>query len=154
MINGATTMCTTDRKGEQHMSMPTDVPPFRPSNQWYEDWPFGVDTLVQIEARITGAAADRAVNAFLEPLTHDTNAECANGRRFYYWGGFTVEPAPLTNKGGWRLVLASAGEDGFDSLESAADALVDKLRATPGEVRLVWHELPATRSPGAEPQDG
>lgn len=136
------------------MAKSTDIPPFEPSSEWYEDWPFGVDTLVQAEARVADAAADRAVNTFLELLTRDTDADRANGSRFYYWGGFTVEPAPLTNKGGWRLVLASAGEDGFDSLESAADDLVDKRRATPGEVRLVWHELPATRAPGAEPQDG
>ena len=134
------------------MAKSTDIPLFEPSSEWYEDWPFGVDTLVQAEARVADAAADRAVNTSLELLTRDTDADRANGSRFYYCG-FTVEPAPLTNKGGWRLVLASAGEDGFDSLESAADDLVDKLRATPGDVRLVWNELPATRVPRAKPQD-
>lgn len=112
-----------------------------------------MDTLVQVEAHITGAAADRAVNAFLGTLAHDSDADRANGSRVHYWGGFTVESAPIPDEDGWKLVLASAGEDGFDSLESAADDLVDKLRATPGEVRLVWHELPVTRAPGAEPQD-
>lgn len=136
------------------MARSTDIPPFRPSIKWYEDWPFGVDTLVQVEARVAGAAATRAVESFLEQLTFDRDADGVDGVRHHYWGGFTVESAPLADKGGWRLVLASAGEDGFDSLESAADDLVDKLRATPGEVRLVWHELPATRAPGAEPQDG
>ncbi|BAU95410.1 hypothetical protein N24_1148 [Corynebacterium suranareeae] len=136
------------------MSKSTEIPSFRPSSEWYENWPFGVDTLVQVEARITGAAADRAVNAFLESLTHDTDSDCVDGVRLHYWGGFTVESSPLADKGGWRLVLASAGEDGFDSVESAANDLVDKLRATPGEVRLSWHELSATRAPGAEPQDG
>ncbi|BAF54097.1 hypothetical protein [Corynebacterium glutamicum] len=134
--------------------MPTDIPPFRPSSQWYEDWPFGVDTLVRVEARITGAAADRAVSVFLEPLTHDTDADRADGVRLHYWGGFTVESSALIDENGWRLVLASAGEDGFDSVESAADDLFDKLRATPGEVRLLWHELPATRAPGAELYEG
>ncbi len=135
------------------MTRPTEIPPFRPSSQWYEDWPFGVDTLVQAEARVIGFAADRAVESFLEPLTLDTDSDRVDGVRLHDWGGITVESAPLTDKGGWRLVLSSAGEDGFDSLESAANDLVDKLRAMPGEVRLVWRELPATRAPGAEPCD-
>lgn len=46
----------------------TDIPSFRPSSEWSEDWPFDVDTRVRIEARVTGPAADRAVEAFLEPL--------------------------------------------------------------------------------------
>ena len=135
------------------MTQITDIPQFQPRSEWYEGWSFGVDTLVQVEARIAGTAADRAVNAFLESLTHDTDADRVDGVRLHYWGGFTVESAASIDENGWRLVLASAGEDGFDSLVSAADDLVDKLRATPGEVRLVWHELPVTRAPGAEPQD-
>src|SRR5699024_11252496 len=101
------------------MAKSTDIPPLEPSSEWYEDWSFGVDTLVQVEARVAGAAADRAVNTFLEPLTRDTDADHANGSRFYYWGGFTVESAPLTNKGGWRLVLASArSEEHTSELQS------------------------------------
>ncbi|HJG80154.1 MAG TPA: hypothetical protein K8V08_07055, partial [Brevibacterium senegalense] len=126
-------------------------PSFRPSSEWYEDWPFDVDTSVQVEARVTCSAADRAVEVFLEPLTHDPGADSASGSRVHYWGGFTVESAPVADGGGWRIVLTSAGEDGFNSLESAADDLVDVLRATPGEVRLVWRELPATRVSDAGP---
>lgn len=127
------------------MAEANEIPSFRPSSEWYEDWPFGVDTSVQVEVCVTGAAADRAVAAFLEPLTHDPDDEGAGGARIHYWGGFTVESVPLADGDGWQIVLASAGEGGFDSLESAADALVEALRATPGEVRLAWRELPATR---------
>ncbi|GAA1153383.1 hypothetical protein [Ornithinicoccus hortensis] len=146
-------MTITDRHGEWHMAEATEIPSFRPSSDWYEDWPFGVDTSVQVEACVTGSAADRAVEAFLEPLTRDPGADGAGGVRVHYWGGFTVESAPLTDEDGWRIVLASAGEDGFDSLETAADALVDALRGTPGEVRLAWHELPATRVTEADQGD-
>ncbi|MGO1560915.1 hypothetical protein CZ771_02845 [Actinomycetales bacterium JB111] len=110
-----------------------------------------MDTSVQVEARVTGAAAERAVEAFLEPLTHDPAADGAGGVRVHHWGGFTVESAPAADGDGWRLVLASAGEDGFDSVEGAADSLVDALRATPGEVRLSWRALPATRVTDADP---
>ena len=85
------------------------------------------------------------MEAFLEPLTHDPSADSAGGTRIHYWGGFAVESAAIANGDGWRIVLASAGEDGFDSVESAAGQLVDALRETPGEVRLAWRELPATR---------
>ena len=86
------------QNGEKYMARPTEIPSFRPSIQWYEDWPFGADTLVQLEARITGTAADSAVNAFLEPLTQDAHSDRANGSRFYYWGGFTVESAALIDE--------------------------------------------------------
>lgn len=45
-------------------------------------------------------------------------------------------------------VLASAGEDGFDFLMSATADLVESLCKTPGDVRLTWHELPASRASG------
>lgn len=96
------------------MAETTNVPPFRPSNQWYEGWPFGVETLVQFEARITGSTADLALASFLGPLTHDpATADHAKGNRVHFWGWFTVESTPLTEEGGWMLGLASAGENGF-----------------------------------------
>lgn len=51
------------------------------------------------------------------------------------------------------IVLESSGQDGSSSLQGAADDLADVLRSTPGEVRLDWRELPATRAPGADPDD-
>ena len=135
------------------MTEATGIPSFRPSSGWYEDWPFDVDTSVQVEASVTGPAAERAVEAFLAPLTHDPGADGAGGIRVHYRGGFTVESAPAADGDGWRIVLASAGKDGFDSVEGAAGDLVGVLRATPGEVRLAWHELPATRAEGAGPED-
>lgn len=144
-------MSTTYGNGDRHMAEATEIPSFRPSSEWYEDWPFDVDTSVQIEASVTGSAADRAVEAFLESLTPEPGADGADGTRVHYRGGFTVESAPSTDGDGWQIVLASAGEDGFDSLESAADDLVAALRATPGEVRLAWRELPATRAAGGDP---
>jgi hypothetical protein len=36
------------------MAEATEIPSFRPSSEWYEDWPFDVDTSVQIEASVTG----------------------------------------------------------------------------------------------------
>jgi hypothetical protein len=147
----AATRIIIDRRRERHMTETTEIPSFRPSSEWYEDWPFDVDTSVQVEASVTGAAADRAVEAFLEPLTEDLDASVADGVRVHYRGGFTVESAPAADGDGWRIVLASAGEDGVDSVEGAASDLVDALRAEPGEVRLVWHELPATRATGADP---
>lgn len=133
------------------MTETTEIPSFRPSSGWYEDWPFDVDTSVQVEATVTGPAADRAVEAFLEPLTEDPDAFLADGVRVHYRGGFTVASAPAADGDGWKIVLASAGEDGFDSVEGAAGDLLDALRAAPGEVRLAWHELPATRAVGAGP---
>ena len=135
------------------MTEASAIPSFRPSSQWYEDWPYGVDTSVQVEATVTGPAADRAVERFLEPLTYDPGADGAGGVRVHHWGGFTVESAPAADGDGWRIVLASAGEDGFDSVEGAAEDLVDAIRSTPGEARLAWRELPATRVTGPEPAD-
>jgi len=131
----------------------TEIPSFRPSSEWYEDRPFDVDTSVQVEASVAGPAADLAVERFLEPLTEDLDDSVADAVRVHYWGGFTVESAPSADGDGWLIVLASAGEDAFDSLQGAADDLVDELRATAGEVRLAWRELPATRAPGADPDD-
>lgn len=133
------------------MTEATEIPSFRPSSGWYEDWPFDVDTSVQVEATVTGPAADRAVERFLEPLTEDLDASLADGARVHYRGGFTVASAPAADGDGWRIVLASAGEDSFDSVEGAAGDLVGVLRAAPGEVRLTWRELPATRAAGAHP---
>lgn len=31
------------------MAKSTDTPSFGPSSEWYKYWPFGVDTLVQVE---------------------------------------------------------------------------------------------------------
>ena len=135
------------------MAEATDVPSFRPTSEWYEDWPFDVDTSVRVEARVTGSAANRAVEAFLAPLTQDLNTEDAGGVRVHYWGGFTVESAPSTDGHEWQIVLSSAGEDGFDSVVGAADDLAEALRATPGEVQLTWRELPATRVAGSVPDD-
>lgn len=135
------------------MAEATEIPSFRPSSGWYEDWPFDVNTSVQVEASVTGAAADRAVEAFLAPLTEDLDASLADGVRVHYQAGFTVATAPAADVDGWRIVLASAGEDGFDSVEGEVGDLVGALRAAPGEVRLAWHELPATRAAGAGPED-
>lgn len=135
------------------MAEATEIPAFRPSSGWYEDWPFDVDTSVQVEACVTGSAADRAVKAFLKTLRRDPVVDDPDGVRVHYWGGFTVESAPLVDEDGWQIVLASAGEDGFDSVESAAGGLVDAIRATPGEVRLAWRELPATRVTNADLYD-
>lgn len=93
------------------------------------------------------------MEAFLESVTHDPSADSAGGGRIHYWGGFTVESAAIANGDGWRIVLASAGEDGFDSVESAAGQLVDALHATPGEVRLAWRELPEFRVTDADRGD-
>lgn len=51
------------------MTDATRIPSFRPTARWLEDRPFDVDTSVQVEASITGPAADRAVEGFLAPLT-------------------------------------------------------------------------------------
>lgn len=121
------------------------VPAFVPSDGWYEDCPYEVSTLVQVRASVTGPAADRVVQSFLEPLTHNPEADVPDGVSLHYQGGFLVESTPPVDGGAWQLLLASAGEDGFDSLRTAADDLTAALRATPGEVRLTWQELPATR---------
>lgn len=126
---------------------------FRPSARWYEDWPFDVDTSVRVEAAVTGPAADRAVERFLEPLTQDRDDSVADGVRVHHWGGFTAETTPRADGDGWVIVLQSSGEDAFSSLQSAADDLADALRSTPGEVHLAWRELPATRAAGAGTDD-
>jgi hypothetical protein len=125
------------------------IPSFRPSREWYEDWPFDVDTSVRARATLTGPAAERAVETFLAPLTQVQDDTVAEGVRVHFWGGFSAETAPRADPDGWEIVLESSGQDGFSSLQGAADDLADVLRSTPGEVRLAWHELPATRADGA-----
>ena len=129
------------------------IPSFRPTARWLEDWPFDVDTSVQVEASVTGPAAERAVDGFLAPLTQVLDDSVADAVRVHYWGGFTAETSPRADGDGWVIVLESSGQDGFSSLQGAADDLADVLRSTPGEVRLVWRELPATRASGAEPDE-
>src|SRR5699024_8886541 len=97
----AATRIIIDRRREQHMTEATEIPSFRPSSGWYEDWPFDVDTSVQVEATVTGPAADRAVERFLEPLTEDLDASLADGGRVHYRGGFTVASAPAADGDGW-----------------------------------------------------
>lgn len=119
---------------------------FRPSGAWLEDRPFDVDMLVRVEAAVTGPAADHAVEELLSPLTQVLDDSAADGVRVHCWGGFTAETAPRADGDGWVMVLESSGEDGFSSLQGAADDLADALRTTPGDVRLAWRELPATRA--------
>lgn len=91
------------------MAEATNIPSFRPSTEWFEDWPFCVDTLVHVEALITGSAADGAVEKFLEPLTPSSAPDDVEGVRVHYSGGFTVESEPSSDGAGWRITLASAG---------------------------------------------
>ncbi|WP_434175839.1 hypothetical protein [Brachybacterium conglomeratum] len=81
---------------------------------------------------------------FLAPLRQVRDDSVADGVRVHYWVGFTAATAPREDGDGWVIVLESSGEDGFYSLQGAADGLADALRSTPGEVRLAWRELPAT----------
>ena len=90
---------------------------------------------------------------FLAPLRQVRDDSVADGVRVHYWVGFTAATAPREDGDGWVIVLESSGEDGFSSLQGAADDLAETLRSTPGDVRLAWRELPATRSDGAE-RDG
>lgn len=117
------------------------VPEFQPSDAWFSDWPFDVSTLVRVAATVSGAG--EAVPEFLSTLTRDHSADGV-----YYRGGYYVEVSGDEPAGQWRIILGSAGEDGFDSVLSAADDLVEALRAAPGEARLTWQELPATKAPG------
>lgn len=122
------------------------IPSFDPSEDWYADWPYGVSTSVRILASVIGAAT-RAVQHVLEPLSHNPDVRVPAGVDLYYQGGITVEIMQADNAGALQIVLASAGEDGFDLVLSAADDLAAALRGTSGEVRLTWHELAATRAP-------
>lgn len=131
------------------MSDDSVVASFQPTDSWYRDWPHGVDTSVQVQASISGPDAANAVQEFLKSLKHDPDVDVPDGVSQYYWGGFAVAVTAPADDGTWRIVLASAGEDGFDSVEDGADALVGALRSTPGAISLTWHELPATRINGA-----
>lgn len=126
----------------------TDVPPFTPSRQWLEDWPFDVWTVVQVRASVTGAAADCAVRRFQAALRPVPDADVADGTDVHYWGGFTVETSPSADGSGWRIVLLSSGQDGFSSVIGATDDLVEAIRETPGGVRLTWQEMAARRAEG------
>lgn len=126
----------------------TIVKSFEPSAAWQMDWPHGVSTVVQVKACVSGLSAAGAVREFLKPLHHNPDADVPDGVSLYYWGGFTAQVTPPVDEDVWRIVLASAGEDAFDSVQDAADALVEALRAAPGEVLLTWQELPATRVNG------
>ncbi|MGP5258488.1 putative quinol monooxygenase [Brachybacterium paraconglomeratum] len=122
------------------------IPCFRPTAHWLEDWPFEECTLVRARATVTGPAADRAVEDFLAPLTQVRDDSVADGVRVHYWGGFGAETARRADEDGWDILLESSGQDGFSSLQIAADDLAETLRSTPGDVRLAWRELPATRA--------
>lgn len=57
-----------------------EVSSFLPAARWLEDWPHVEDTSVQVEATVSGPAADRAVERFLAPLTEVPDGSVAVGR--------------------------------------------------------------------------
>lgn len=130
------------------MQSDSDVRPFTPSRHWLDDWPYDEQTVVQVRASVTGAAADRAVNSFHASLTAVPDADVAEGTRVHYWGGYTAETSKSADGDGWQITLQSAGEDGIGSVMGATEDLVEALRAEPGDVRHTWHEMAATRADG------
>lgn len=121
----------------------TAVPPFRPTQAWWTDWPYEESTLVRVLAEITGQDSQRGIAGFLESLHSDPDADVADGVRTYWWGGFIAEHTPAGGDGVHRVLLASAGQDGFSSATGAVEDLAETLRESGGDVCLTWHELPA-----------
>lgn len=115
--------------------MNDNIPAFEPSQSWYSDWPYNTSTIVRVLAKVTGNDAKVAVRSFLESIHHASDST-------YYWGGYSVEVTETND-----LVLLSAGEDGFSSIEIAAEDLVESLIKTGGDVQLSWEELPAEEAP-------
>lgn len=60
---------------------------FRPTLEWLEDWPLGIYTIVRIQATVSGAAAETAIEKFQSELHRDLTEETCS----YYWGGFSAE---------------------------------------------------------------
>lgn len=127
------------------MAHASKIPSFKPDADWYDDWPYGTDTLVQAQAELAGSGAAQGLNSFLATLIVDTTSHAASGAGTYYQGGYVVHAVPSVDGSPLVVTLGSAGEDGFDSLHDAADSLVAALRAAGGEISLTWQALPATK---------
>lgn len=116
---------------------------FVPSQDWFANWPYGVNTLVQVRAIVSGSGASRGLAQFLESLIPDQEGDVPAGTRRYYRGGYTVVVTDPNGVGEWQVDLASAGEDGFDSALSAAQDLAEALAAIGTDVQISWQELDA-----------
>lgn len=73
----------------------------------------------------------------MRPLKHALDADVPNGVDLYFWGGYSAGETQPGENGAWKIVLASAGEDGFGSVQDGADALAAALRAAPGAITIV-----------------
>ncbi|MGW4859364.1 hypothetical protein [Kocuria palustris] len=121
-------------------------PPSRPTQAWWTDWPYEGSTLVRVLAEITGQDSQRGIAGFLESLHSDPDDDVTDGVRTCWWGGFIAEQTPAGDDEVHRILLASAGQDGFSSATGAAEDLAETLRESGGDIRLTWHELPAVRA--------
>lgn len=128
------------------MNDDTALPPFRPTQAWWTDWPHEESTMVRVLAEITGQDARRGLAGFLDSLHSDPDADVAEGVHAYWWGGFIADHTPAGEDGVHRIMLASAGQDGFSSVAGAAEDLQETLRESGGDIRLAWHELPAVKA--------
>lgn len=117
---------------------------FQPSQEWFEDWPFDIYTVVRIQAIVSGAAAGTAVENFQSELHRDPTEEQGEGTRSYYWGGFTAEISEKQDR--WEIEISSSGQDGFESARAGAEQLTDAVANSSGDVELSWKKLPAQKS--------
>ncbi|MBF0808768.1 hypothetical protein E4U03_09145 [Rothia nasimurium] len=114
---------------------------YTPSPQWYKNWPWQQDTIVRLQASITGKEARTVVQAFLAALTLGSS-------RVYYSGGycFTEIPTPVRpREESLILELYSAGEDGFDSVLNGVEHLEEFLAGYP-HLTITWQELEPQKS--------
>lgn len=118
---------------------------FVPSEAWFADWPYGINTLVQVRAVVSGEGAGIRIEQFLGSLIPDPDNDVPVGTRRFYRGGYFVVVTDPNELGQWQVDLASAGEDGFDSVLSAAQSLTAALAAKDGDVQISWQELAAHR---------
>lgn len=74
-------------KEQAAMAHASKIPSFKPDADWYDDWPYGTDTLVQAQAELAGSGAAQGLNSFLATLIVDTTSHAASGVGTYYRGG-------------------------------------------------------------------
>lgn len=116
---------------------------FSPSREWIDAFYAADCPLARVSVSFSGASVssvNEAVRSYTAELQEDRERTDSYDQVFFS-GGWSLG---INWKDGAypALVLASAGEDGLDSLESAAQELTDALAESCSNVVLTYTEMP------------